>query len=152
MQSYADKLTGVKYTMNDKLKTALAIIALAIIVAAVVVWAANTFLANNTLTVGNVEAELTVTVDGAPLTNGGTIDWGTINPGNSANKPLTVKNNDNTQVTLILSPTTPAGVTLSWAMNSTILNKGDTSSGTLTVAVASGTTAGSTPFTFQITT
>jgi hypothetical protein len=92
---------------------------------------------------GNVGETGTVTyiLDGETWT-GTDIDWGTVQPGSTNTKPLNVNNQKNIPVTPQLVATVPAGWTITWTLNSTIIPVTTLSTGTLSLIVPSDATAG----------
>jgi hypothetical protein len=83
------------------------------------------------------------------------IDWGTISPGNSANRTIYLKNTGNAQITLSMTETNwnPANadgpITLTWNRESATLDVGQVTTATLTLSLADDI-SGITNFTFDI--
>lgn len=89
---------------------------------------------------------LAVTFDGAAQTWNATapqpLTWGSVAPSMAYTKNVTVTNNLNQSVTLILYTTEPAGCTQTWPRNMTELAANKTTSADLTLNTASTITAG----------
>jgi hypothetical protein len=97
-----------------------------------------------------------VYTDSQATQNCTSLNWGTLSPGNTANKIVYVKNTGTVPVTLTMTtgnwtPTTAnSKITLTWNRENTVLNAGQSISANLTLAVASDTT-GITTFSFNTT-
>lgn len=98
----------------------------------------------NSGVVGPNAGAVTYTLDGAAFT-GGTVDWGTVTPGQSYNKPLNLVNGRNTVVTPTLTCTPPTGWSVIWSLHNVECQPLQTTAGTLTLTVASDAVEG--PFT-----
>ena len=114
--------------------------------------ATQTVPSNGTVTAVNVG----VYSDSECTQNLTSISWGTLYPGNSTTRTIYVKNTGTLPVTLTMTsgswvPTTANTVlTLTWNRQNTVLNAGQSTSATLTLAAASST-GSLTDFSFNIT-
>jgi hypothetical protein len=82
--------------------------------------------------------QVKVYVDGQAYANGTKISWNPVEPGKSYSKSLTVENTGNVRVkvTLIVEGL-PAGWSLTWAVNGSVLDVGGKCTGSLTLTIPS---------------
>ena len=113
--------------------------------------ATKTIPSNGTVTAVNVG----VYTDSQCTQNCTSINWGTLNPGNTTTKTVYVKNTGSTPITLTMTTGswTPTGantkITLTWNQQNPVLNAGQSIAANLTLSVASDATS-ITTFSFNI--
>lgn len=100
---------------------------------------------------GNVleSGTVTYTLDGVAWDNDPMV-WGDLNTGDVATKNFDVFNDKNVDITVVLSHTAPAGITLTWTLDgSTIPMKSDVT-GVLTLTVGDNVVPGVFSFTANV--
>jgi len=131
---------------NTRLKTlSIAVIAIMAILGLVVFGISYyTLYLQNTASVA-AQAKIGIFLDAgytSELTNGTTIDWGTVNLGSNT-KTYWIKNTGNCDVTLSLTTSTmPSGWTLSWDYDDSVITPGGGRKVIITLTVPNGAPAG----------
>ena len=119
--------------MSKNAWLALLLITLLIVVVAAAV---NSVLIENT---GTVEFPLTIEIDGEPYVNGSQLDWGNMTWGRTYNRPLTLTNIADMNISTWIHTNEPNGTLMTWAGNNTMLMPDQNVTGWLSLVVGTPT-------------